>query len=61
MNLDPINELTWKEYDLLITYITDDQKRFTDHIVDFGYTEKQARAIRDEILATLVAQAAHIL
>ena len=61
MSDDPILELNWKELDLLITYITDDPKRFAAHIREFGYDAKQARAVRDEILTTLVAQAAHVL
>lgn len=55
------NLLTWRELDLLIMYIADDPERFTQHISDFGYDQKTARKLQQNIQAKLTDQASEII
>ena len=54
-------QLKWRELDILIMYINDDPKRFIEHIAEFGYTQRQAKAVKKDIVETLAIQAARIV
>jgi len=54
-------QLDWYDLDILIMYINDDPKRFVQHITEFGYTQKEAKDIKKNIVETLAFQAARII
>jgi len=53
-------QLNWRELDILIMYINDDPKRFIEHIAEFGYTQREARSVKKDIVETLATQAVRI-
>lgn len=54
-------QLNWRKLDILIMYINDDPKRFIEHITEFGYTQREARSVKKDIVETLATQAAKIV
>ncbi len=52
----PARKLTWCEHDVIGTFLVEHRTEFHEHIMSFGYTDSEAKLMRNHIANKIFSQ-----